>query len=688
MDQGLSPGSLAIVSISVLGVLAILPRIAGEGPAYQGDPALRRAALRVIDLPPMGPEPACPACSVFRDWDARFAAVQARARRRQARASDGLARPGPDRIAAAQRRRLREAEEHLLAMSMLRRAVARAGADCGQGPICRRKDAPGVDPSDRTCAAEFRPLVDEAARVARLTRRLDGLMEVCLRQGCPVVACDAAQTFDRRLNDLELSVAAITALPAERSGPSKDLLATPLGAETRRLVRSALRVPLAVPALFEGGGRARASPSDSGLVGLADEIARLGHWADDLAARLDAAIDPQPPGRQGLWRVRLLSTRLWRLYEEIRAIVRARALAAVPREPALQEAWDRFAEVLSRLALDALRMEADLKRTPPPGIEGSRVACRRRQGEPNRAMARGLALARARLHRCMVRASCSGGPQGDESGGGTGTDADARPAAPEPSASATSFMDHLAALDLDLQAADASFAGLWVTRPSPVDLQTDFSAYRPGEAVRVLARGDNVCAAEPGAQAIIVGPGPSPRGLETTLSPRARVGRRLGPIRPSEQGLWIEAPNRAGEYALKIFASEARGGLEVASVAFEVEAAPSGCRGFSGTWDSDFGRLSIVVRDGAVRGSYRRARATRSGFLFGRIRGDSLTGVWQSELGRGGTRLELSEDGTRFTGTWSHRTEAVAGTGTWSGRCIGPAGPSPTPAPAPVADQR
>ncbi len=661
-----SVGSAAIVLLAGAGLLAMFSRLMGVA-EFQADPALPRAQIRVVAIPPARQQPTCPTCAVFEDWETRFAAAEARAQRRRTMASDQLSQMGEVGLGVRARGRLVQAEEHVLAIRAVRFAFGEAAADCGQGPVCRAQRDGFVDPAQDGCPPEFRPLIDEATRVARLTQRLDTVLDPCLGQGCPVVSCAPAHTFDDRLGDLEATLAAIMAIPLDSGDPYRDLLATPLGAETRRLVRSALRVPLAVPALFQPQGSARGAQSDTGLVGLAEEIAKLGHWADDLAARLEAAIDPLPVGRDGLWRVRLLSTRLWRLYEEVRAVVVARSERPVRRGPALHAAWDGFAQVLARLALDTLRMEADLKRTPPDTLSAHRLACRKRQAAPNRAMARGLALARARLSRCMIRAGCS-----KPAGGGAGASSGEPGRSLVPGAGLqTSFMDHLAAFDLDLEAAGVSLSGVTVAPSPPVTLKTDFQSYEPGEALRVAASGSNVCYAEPGALAIVVGPGQMPRGLETTGSARVRAGRSLGPLQLSERGIWIEAPERAGDYALKVFSNEARGGVELASVAFGVSEGTKGCRGFAGIWETDFGRLHVAVRDGAVRGSYRQPRAIRSGFLFGQVRNKTLTGVWRSEIGEGGTRLQLSADGKTFTGTWSHRPDRISGTGTWTGRCAG-----------------
>ncbi len=672
---GLSRESLGIVLIAGLGIAAFLLLHGAEGPAFNADPAVPRAKLRVVDRldgPPLGP---CPSCAVISQWIDRLEAIDAEAARRQRTASARFSRA--QRAAAARFARgepdpVTRAGDHRIAAQALMVAFDRAKADCGQSLLCHSR-VRGLDDGSG-CPPEARPLNAEAARVRRLSRRIETLVSPCLAHACPKVSCGPAHALDARLRVAEETLASLITLPADQEEAQRDLLASPLGTETRRLVRSALRVPLAVPALFETANLSRTASQDgpSPILGLADEVAKLGHWADSLAERLDAVGLQATGPSSGLWRIRLLSARLWRLYDSTRLIASARARGPDTRAAALSEAWSGFAGVLAALALDALRMEGEMDARPSADGNDLLAACRSRQEGPNRTMTRSLALSRLRLRRCMERSACpseapaawsSAWSVGGQTRGGMGFEGAAR----------LPFLEQLAALDHDLAEAARAVGSVAVAVPTamtPVSLATDRRRYSPGEAMRVTARLDGLaCMAEPGAQAAVLGPARPPADLESIRSLRLVEGARLPLSAAKADELWIAAPIQPGRYAVKTFAPAERGGFETAATEFEVAASGTACQGFAGRWETDFGVLHVAIRDGAVRGSYRRARANQPGFLFGTVRDGVLRGHWRSELGEGGTRLELSPDGRSFSGTWSHLRDRVAGTGTWSGRC-------------------
>ncbi len=135
-------------------------------------------------------------------------------------------------------------------------------------------------------------------------------------------------------------------------------------------------------------------------------------------------------------------------------------------------------------------------------------------------------------------------------------------------------------------------------------------------------------------------------------------------------------PRAPGRYRFVLQAAKTRGaGVFGASAPFDVAAAPAGCNGFAGTWDTDFGTLTVTVRDGIARGTYRQSEDDRAGILEGTVDGPILVGRWYSEIGSGGTRLTMADGGQAFAGTWSQTLERTGGAGKWEGHCIiGPAG--------------
>ena len=80
--------------------------------------------------------------------------------------------------------------------------------------------------------------------------------------------------------------------------------------------------------------------------------------------------------------------------------------------------------------------------------------------------------------------------------------------------------------------------------------------------------------------------------------------------------------------------------------------------------------MRLVQRDGTVTGTYRRSPDARAGFFLGTLTGKAAEGSWHSELGSGGARLRLVDEGSRFRGTWSQTLGKFAGTGQWNGLCV------------------
>jgi len=195
----------------------------------------------------------------------------------------------------------------------------------------------------------------------------------------------------------------------------------------------------------------------------------------------------------------------------------------------------------------------------------------------------------------------------------------------------------------------------------PVAISTDLEAYGMGEAIRA-SFGDtgNRCIAEPGARLGMFSAGDSDEPIEM------RDVRATG----DHTEALIAAPEQAGVFEIRAFASPLRGGAELARERIIVERPPLGCDGFSGLWDTNFGELRLYVRNGIARGTYGRSPDTPPGFLTGEVRGPVLYGDWSSELGDGGARLVLADESGAFRGAWSHIPGRYTGTGAWNGSCV------------------
>jgi len=193
------------------------------------------------------------------------------------------------------------------------------------------------------------------------------------------------------------------------------------------------------------------------------------------------------------------------------------------------------------------------------------------------------------------------------------------------------------------------------------EVTTDLDRYRAGEAIFAqLGPEANRCISEPGTWI----------GIFDPSGTRNPIERRYVHIIDEVVGALVAAPVSPGEYELRAFASTERGGSELARAPVEVGPAAEGCEGFSGKWTTDFGELQLSVRDGVARGTYRRSAGVASGFLRGDVRGSVLRGAWDSELGSGGARLVLADDGRSFTGSWSHIPGRYGGSGNWNGACV------------------
>ncbi len=78
--------------------------------------------------------------------------------------------------------------------------------------------------------------------------------------------------------------------------------------------------------------------------------------------------------------------------------------------------------------------------------------------------------------------------------------------------------------------------------------------------------------------------------------------------------------------------------------------------GFTGIWDTTFGPVTIIQKDGKVKGSYYDGKA----MLEGEVHKGRLTFTYQETAEGGEGVFELSDDGKSFTGRYR-----VSGTKKW-----------------------
>jgi len=86
---------------------------------------------------------------------------------------------------------------------------------------------------------------------------------------------------------------------------------------------------------------------------------------------------------------------------------------------------------------------------------------------------------------------------------------------------------------------------------------------------------------------------------------------------------------------------------------------------FSGTWQTAWGKVTLVQAGSKVGGTY---AGKFTGSLDGLVSDDEVTLTWiQTNGERGKATFTLAKDGQSFTGTWGNRTSATNG-GAWNGK--------------------
>jgi len=92
---------------------------------------------------------------------------------------------------------------------------------------------------------------------------------------------------------------------------------------------------------------------------------------------------------------------------------------------------------------------------------------------------------------------------------------------------------------------------------------------------------------------------------------------------------------------------------------------------FSGTWDSNWGQITLTQRGARVSGQY---KGFRNGSLSGESKGSLFTFKWTQvenrQHGRG--YLQMTPDGMRLEGAWGYGTETSGGGRWWANRVAEP----------------
>lgn len=498
-------------------------------------------------------------------------------------------------------------------------SFAAAIKECEGERLCRRDDlvrAAETMPLD--CTRDQSVLQASIVRIESLATKVIEEARQCQRFSCPVMHCGRAASLADDLAIVETSLAELAggrlALPGATSKAPAAGLATVLGSVERGLVALAIQ-------------SAESGLDPEALTARADDMkAGLSYWLRETESRHGV--------QETSWRVSAL------MGEIDVAAEWARADENVPHTRA-------YFSALSRAILSAARLDAALAMNEDDGKEDvAGPVCGAR--ELGQAFLK-VGQARAALNFCRAKSACP-------VTGATGASIAARSAS---SQALGAFAAVTGALPLDeSRAADAS-----VAQSAPVEMSLQHQSYRAGEVLRVSAdtRGSS-CLIEDGAIALVRAGSPARRAQRYLLEGG------------SASEILLPAPIEPGRYAVRVFASADRGGGILRDQVFTVDPVPRACQGFSGVWDTDFGRLYLTDRGDEITGSYRRHEHTPlPGLFVGKRRGNTVEGTWLSELGRGGAKLRLIDNGRRFTGSWGVKPDRVDGGGRWTGACFGPA---------------
>ncbi|AWZ00008.1 hypothetical protein RHODOSMS8_00454 [Rhodobiaceae bacterium] len=497
------------------------------------------------------------------------------------------------------------------------RSYTNAMGDCEKERLCQRHDsirAGEIQPLD--CDRDARPVRAAAARIEQLSERVVAAARQCQATVCPIMNCERSAAFAADLEIAEMSLAELaggrTALPGivEEAAPTG--LAVVLGGVERALVR--LAIDSAETSLEAEALSARAADMRSGLKG----------WIEETELRRGV--------QQHAWRVGAL-------------VAEIDVAAEWARQDNNQEYTQAYFEALSRAMLSAARLDAALAIAEAPAVPRSTSGPVCGANELATAYLK-VRQAIAALGFCRAKSAC---PQSARSMSG-------RPIRSASDRSIGALAAVTGALPLTLErAADAA-----VRASQPVELSLDQATYRTGEAMTVSANtAPSACLMSAGAI-----------GLAQAGSEPGREERyALAGNAASE--ILLAAPGEAGRYVVRVFASPERGGHILSEHPLSVEPLGASCQGFTGLWDTEFGRLHLVDREGRVTGSYRRSEfAPRPGLLIASRERNVLNGIWLSELGRGGARLRLADDEQSFKGTWGVKVDRNSGGGRWTGRCL------------------
>ncbi|MBV1885585.1 MAG: hypothetical protein KUG61_00785 [Parvibaculaceae bacterium] len=535
-----------------------------------------------------------------------------------------------------------------LAISGLR-FFTTASDDCIAQGLCQKGSTKQTTALTQiNCEQDGPSLQAAAARLIAVGDSVSAEMATCQELTCVEMSCGKAAALDA---DLQVAGRALDVLMSSVAAPKLHLSDKIRNAEQRALLDAvALRAAnewrdLLPMVLRQVEDDATWRIVSGRLAVLSDQL-RVSA-SERVSAQNEKSMPPPVPpeeGTEGLreemphWRMSILAMKLEQ------AAVQAELMSVGKTEPEL------FVAQLAGLELHLARLRKDLHPSQSSEPDQFDVVEEKRQGQAaGSSLACGLKRlayarvvleeARVRLKRCAVRAACS---LPEVSGG------EALRAVQAP-------VDAYEALSQGLPLTPARSLEVIPQEATALAFSLSEDVYRAGEVIQIPeTMVGNRCLWSSGQLAL--------RGPDQRLRSYRLSGRPTSPV-------LFEAPTTPGDYMLVATSAAEGGGNVLGEVPIRVEAMPSGCKGFTGQWQTEVGVLHLVERGASVTGTYRQNDYARAGFFIGKRRGRRVEGIWLSEIGAGKTKLILAKNGRSFSGTWSAHLKTNRG-GQWNGRCM------------------
>ena len=579
--------------------------------------------------------------------------------------------------------------------------------------VCARERQCGTENHETTiqlaslpmCGVRSESHISVFGRIGRLSSLIAQRAESCRSMSCPMIDCNARAKLRAELGYVAeaLEILGGKGEDVVRDEFGSDVDNTGLLAAFTNEVEEhtgAIETQLSDLASLPEGPTQRSRALATISASLNARYQRLVRIADQFNAEIenldDGVITPGNDGalstiQEGIWRFRTLSFGLAEVEEAVgnlrrrsggsNGVLVSSADSSIAVSD-LAEAWEEVAEAVGKVLLYTARLKTVTGLVPPTteaNLESGTGSANCADTERYDALAAAghVDHAISMLDFCGSKTGC---PAGDEEVEiGKLTTADESGLTEQATASKV--------LDTFVEKLEQQAMLLTPSEGPPVSLKPDLKTYASREAISVaIGQNKNQCVSDGGAWVGIfpnmeMG-GDLPAEIVAT---NRRLAESMPPIRSrdlrssDQESIRLEAPSQPGNYLVKVFAGDHRGGAVLGSEEITVENGTNSCKGFSGEWqlgmapssvEQKDASLRLEERDGRVRGTYRKVQGTKAGFVIGKVRRNTMTGIWATEFATGGLRLTLSKDGKKMTGSSGWAERQYKGAEKWEATCV------------------